>query len=106
MAVCGDMLSGRSLVGVIGRWGRADLLVDEGVEADVRAPTEAALAHWAVVLPQEIIDLPYNRDKKRMLASVENVNKFSETIISHFTFSWEHIINNKIMRGDVIPKHY
>ena len=57
-AVCGDMLSGRAPVGLIGRQGGADLLVDEGVEADVRAPTEAALAHWAVVLPQEIIHLP------------------------------------------------
>lgn len=45
MAVCRDVLSGRAPVGVIWRQGGADLLVDEGVEADIRAPTEAALAH-------------------------------------------------------------
>lgn len=45
MGVCGDLLSGRVPVGLVGRQGGADLLVDEGVEADVRAPTEAALAH-------------------------------------------------------------
>lgn len=45
MAVCRDMLSGRAPVRVIGRQGGADLLVDEGVEADVRALTEAALTH-------------------------------------------------------------
>lgn len=39
-------------------------MVDEGVEADVRAPTEAALAHRAVVLPQEIIHLPCDGNKE------------------------------------------
>lgn len=43
-AVCGDVLSGRATVAVIWRHGGVDLLVDEGVEADIRAPTEAALA--------------------------------------------------------------
>lgn len=64
MAVCGDVLSGRAPVGVIWRQGGADLLVDEGVEADVRTPTQAAPAHWAVVLPQEIIHLPCDGDKE------------------------------------------
>ncbi|TNN83754.1 hypothetical protein EYF80_005930 [Liparis tanakae] len=60
----GDVVSGRAPVGVIRRWGGADLLVDEGVEADVRAPTEAAPAHRAVVLPQEIVHLPCEGDEE------------------------------------------
>lgn len=64
MAVRRDVLSGRAPVGVVWSRGGADLLVDEGVEADVRAPTEAALAHRAVVLPQEIIHLPCDGDKE------------------------------------------
>lgn len=54
-----DVLSG--LVAVIGRLGRADLFVDKRVEADVRTPTAAALAHQGVVLPQQIIHLPCDR---------------------------------------------
>lgn len=34
------------------------LLVDEGVEADVRPAGEAALAHRAVIPPQETVHLP------------------------------------------------
>lgn len=65
-AVRRDVLSGRAAARVIWRQRRVDLLVDEGVEADIRAPAQAALAHRAVVLPQEIIHLPCNGDKEEV----------------------------------------
>ena len=96
-AVCGDMLSGRAPVGLIGCQGGADLLVDEGVEADVRAPAEAALAHRAVVLPQEIVHLPCDGDKDTGCClhseHKENVNiVFLPSIINHILGSWLCII--------------
>lgn len=64
MALCGCVMSGRTFVGVARRLGGADLWVDEGVEADIGALSEAAPAHRAVVLPQEIIHLPWDTDKE------------------------------------------
>lgn len=59
-------MSGRVPVGVIWRRGGVGLLVDEGVQADLRSPTEAALAHGAVVLPQEIVHLSCEGEHMRI----------------------------------------
>lgn len=90
MAVSGYVLSGWTHIGVIGRQGGADLPVDEGVEADVRAPTTAALAHWAVVLPQEIVNLPCNETKGYCLVYWDTGRKFHG--------SWDLITHKKIIR--------
>lgn len=63
-AVCREVPSGRAPIAVIWRLGGPDLPVDEGVEADIGPPTEAALAHGAVVLLQQSIHLTWDGDKK------------------------------------------
>lgn len=57
--------------------GGPELPVDEGVEADVRPPTEATLAHWAVVLLQQPIHLTWDGEEKTLrwcsLLSLHNI---------------------------------
>lgn len=65
-AVCRAVPSGRAPVAVIWRLGGPDLPVDEGVEADIRSPTEATLAHRAVVLLQQSVRLTCDGDKKSL----------------------------------------
>lgn len=104
MALCRDMLSGSATVRFIGRQGRADLLVDEGVEADVRALTKAALTLRGVVLPQEIIHLACDEQMEKIcihcLVSTLDQHQFLQ-----YTYNIQFLFFKKILLNYYLRDH-